>query len=73
MDFADDFVVDDTLTFGYFIEGEFAANIFRFGIHAWIFLFLPSLVCLNYLEMIVDLTEFGVLEFFWDRQNSPFF
>ena len=32
----------------------------------------PSLVCLNYLKMIVDFTEFGVLEFFWDRQNSPF-
>ena len=39
MDFADVFVVDDPLTFGYFLEGEFSANIFRFGSHAWIFLF----------------------------------
>ena len=66
MDFADDFVVDDPLTFCYFLEGEFAANIFRFGSHSWIFLFhrvwcawiilvifvSPSLACLNYLEMI---------------------
>ena len=39
IDFADDFVVDDPLIFGYFLEGEFAANIFRFISHAWIFLF----------------------------------
>ena len=66
MDFADDFVVNDPLTFCYLIEGEFAANIFRFGSHSWIFLFhrvwcawiilvifvSPSLACLNYLEMI---------------------
>ena len=32
----------------------------------------PNLVCLNYLEMIVDFTEFGVLDFFLDHQNSPF-
>ena len=61
MDFADDFVVDDLLTFGYFLEGEVAANIFRFESHARIFMFhriwcawiikrwlliSPSLVCL---------------------------
>ena len=45
-DFADDFVVDDPLTFGDFLAGEFAANIFRFGSHARIFCF----------------AEFGVLE-----------
>ena len=32
----------------------------------------PSLVCLEYLEMIVDFTDFGVLEFLWGRQNSLF-
>ena len=47
MDFADDFVVDDPLTFGYFLEGEFAANIFSFGSHDRVFCF----------------TEFSVLEF----------
>ena len=66
MDFVDDFKVDDPLTFYYFLEGGFAVNIFRFGIHSWIFLFhwvwcawiifvifvSPSLACLNYLEMI---------------------
>ena len=66
MDFADDFVVHDPLTFCYYLEGEFAANIFRFESHSWIFLFQrvrcawitlnifvsPSLACLNYLEMI---------------------
>ena len=46
MDFADDFVVDDPLTFGYFLKEEFAANLFRFGSLAWILIF----------------TEFGVLE-----------
>ena len=51
MDFADDFVFDDPLIFGYFIEGGFAADIFRFGSHAWIFVSLSS-VCLNDLEMI---------------------
>ena len=39
MDFADDFVVDDPVTFYYFIEREFATNIFRFGSHSWLFLF----------------------------------
>ena len=65
MDFADDFVVNDPLIFCYFLEGKSAANIFRFGIHYWIFLFhwvrcawiifvvfSPGSVCLNYLEMI---------------------
>ena len=66
MDFADDFVVDDPLTFYYFLEGGFAVNIFRFGSHFWIFLFhqvrcawnilvvfvSSSLACLNYLEII---------------------
>ena len=66
MDFADDFVVDDLLTFFNFLEVVFAANIFRFGSHSWIFMFhrfryawitfvifvSPSSACLNYLEMI---------------------
>ena len=66
MDFADDFLVDDPLTFFYFLEGGFSANIFRFGSNSWIFLFhqfrcawiifvifvSPTLACLNYLEMI---------------------
>ena len=39
MDFSDDFVVDDPLAFFYFLEGEFAANMFSFGSHVWIFLF----------------------------------
>ena len=51
MNFKDDFVVDDPLTFGYFLEGEFDVNIFRFGSHACFFV-SPSLVYLNYLEMI---------------------
>ena len=46
MDFADNFVVEDPLTFCYFLEGEFSANIFRFGSHSWTFFF----------------TDFGVLE-----------
>ena len=71
MDFADDFVVDDLLTFGYFIERGFAVNTFRFGSHARIF-FPPSSLCLNYQNIIVDLTEFRMLDFFSDRQNSPF-
>ena len=68
MDFAYDFVVDDPLTFDYFLEGSFAANIFRFGIHAWIFIAEFGVLEISR----VDFTEFGVLEFFWDRQNSPF-
>ena len=66
IDSADDFLVDDSLTFCYSLEGGFAANIFRFGSHSWIFLFRrvwcdwiilvifvsPSLACLNYLEII---------------------
>ena len=40
MDLADDFVVNDPLTFCYFLERGFAANVFRFGSHSWIFLFL---------------------------------
>ena len=66
INFADDFVVDDPLTFFYFLEGGFAANIFRFGSHSGIFLFRRfwcawitlvffvslSLACLNFLEMI---------------------
>ena len=66
MDFADDFVVNDPLTFSCFLEGGFAVNIFRFDVHSWIFLFhpvrcawiilvivvSPSSTCLKYLEMI---------------------
>ena len=66
MDFADDFVVNYPLIFFNFLVGGFAANIFRFGSHSWIFLFhrlwcawiflvvvvSPSPACLNCLEMI---------------------
>ena len=34
MDFTDDILIDDLLTFFYFLEGGFAANIFRFGINS---------------------------------------
>ena len=83
MDFADDFVLNEPLTSGCFIEGGFAANIFRFQSHSWIF-FSPSSVCLNYpcylcftkidvLELSRDdFTKFVVLEFFWNRQNPLF-
>ena len=71
MDFADDFVVDDPLTFGYFLEGGFLQ--ISSGLEVMLGFFVsPNLVCLNDLDMIVDFTEFGVLDFFWDLQNSPF-
>ena len=34
MNFADDLVIDDPLSFFYFIEREFAAIFFRFGSHS---------------------------------------
>ena len=60
MDFADDFVVDDPLTFCYFLEGGFAANIFRFVSHPCFFV-SPSLVCLDSLFYFC-FAKFGVLE-----------
>ena len=51
MYFADDFVVDDSLTFCYFLVGEFAANIFRFGINSWLFLFHLVWCAQIYLEL----------------------
>ena len=61
MNFADDFVVDDPLTFFYFIEREFAVNTFRFGSNSWILYFTKFGV----LELSrVDFTKFGVLEIF---------
>ena len=47
MDLADDFVVDEPLTFCYFLEGKFAVNIFRFGSN-YCPLVSPSLLCLNF-------------------------
>ena len=74
MDFADDFVFDDPLTFYYFLEGDFSVNIFRFGIHYWLFWFhrvwcdqfflqsfSPSLVCLN-LSGTVRIVYLGYVE-----------
>ena len=82
MDFADDFLVNDPLTFSSFLEGEFAANIFRFGIHYWIFFtnfgvleisLLFFFTEFGVLELAkVDFTEFVVLEFFWNLQNPLF-
>ena len=65
MDFANDFVVDDPLTFCYLIEGKFAANIFRFGSH-YCYLVSLSSVCLNFsgilwLRHVGDRIEFSVL------------
>ena len=55
-------------TFFYFLEREFAANIFRFGSHAWIF--FAKFGVLEFSRD--DFTEFGVLKLFWDCQNSLF-
>ena len=69
MDFADDFLVDDPLQFCYLLEGEFAANIFRFGNILGIFCFTKFGV----LELSRDdFTEFGVLELFWNLQYPLF-
>ena len=61
MHFADGFVVDDPLTFCYFLEGGFAANIFRFGSHYWFF-WIHRSWC-DWVS-IIFFTEFGVLDFF---------
>ena len=53
--FADGFVVDDPI----FFEGVFAANILRFEIHFWLFLFRKNLG-LRELSR-VNFTKFGVL------------
>ena len=60
MNFADDYVVDDPLTFYYFLEGDFAANILRFGSNSWCFCFTK---CGVFELSRVYFTEFGVLEF----------
>ena len=83
MDFADDFVVDDLLTFFYFLKGGFAANIFWFGSHSWIFFFtkcgvleLSLFSCFTEFGVIElsrdDFTEFVVLEFFCNHHNPLF-
>ena len=51
MNFADEFLVDDSLIFCYFLEGEFATNIFRFESHSCS-LVSPSLVCLNFFKYV---------------------
>ena len=69
MDFLDDFVVNDPLIFCYFIEGEFDSNVFRFGSHSWFFGFTKFGVFECYR---IVFTEFGVLEFFHNCNNSLF-
>ena len=49
--FPDDFVVDDPPHISFFLESLFSANIFRFGSHSC-YLVSPSLVCLNYFEIV---------------------
>ena len=56
MDFANDFLVDDPLKFFYFLEGEFAVNIFRFGSHSCSLVSLSS-VCLIFLKLYGWATE----------------
>ena len=69
MNFADEFVVNDPLTFLYFIEGEFDANIFRFENHSCS-LFSPISVCLNCFEIVClghvgdRLKFYALVEFF---------
>ena len=61
MDSADDFVVDDPLTFCSFLEGVFSENIFRFGSHSC-YLVSPSSVFQNFSGIVF--TKFSVLDFF---------
>ena len=69
MDFADDFVVDDHLTFVIFLKG----NLLRISSGLEFMLGCFCFTEFGVLELSRDdFTEFGVLEFFWDRQNSPF-
>ena len=71
MDFADDLVINDPLKFCYFLEGEFAANIFRFGSH-YCFLVSLSLVCsdfsklgwLGHVESWIEFSVFVDIDFF---------
>ena len=49
MDFADDFVVDDSLNFFDFLEEEFAVNIYRFGSHSC-YLVSLSLMSFNFFK-----------------------
>ena len=63
MDFADDFVVDDPLTFFIFLKGNLL-SIYS-GLEVILgFLVSPSSVCLNF--SIIVFTNFGMLEFFWN-------
>ena len=83
MDFADDFVVDDPLTFFIFLKGNLLQ--ISSGLEVILGFFPPpSLVCLNYLCYFFftdfgvpessrdNFTEFGVLELFWNRHNTIF-
>ena len=65
MYFADDFVINYTLTFFYLLEGKFTANIFRFGSN-YCSLVSLGLVCLNLSELgwlghLVDRLKFAVV------------
>ena len=68
MDFDDDLVVNEPLTFWYFLEGQFFANIFRFGSHYY-YLVSLTLVCLNFLESfspsLVCLNISGIVRIVW--------
>ena len=70
MDFTDYFVVDDPLTFCYFLEGGFLRISSGLEVILGIFCFTEFGV----LELSRDdFTEFSVLEFFWNRHNPFFF
>ena len=69
MDFADDFVVDDPLTFCYFLEGNLLRISSGLELILGIFCFTKFVV----LEISRDdFTEFSVIEFFWNRHNPLF-
>ena len=71
MDFADDFVVEDPAHLVIFLKGDLL--LISSGLEFMLGFFVsPSSVCLNYLNIIVDFTKFGVLELFWDCHNPPF-
>ena len=68
MDFTDDFLVEDPLTFGYFLKGEFFKYLQVWNSFLVIFV-SPSLVCLNFLEWIslilVCLNYSGIFRIFF--------
>ena len=74
MDFADDLVIDYPLTFCNFLEGEFAANVFRFGSHSclwfnqvWLILTLNLTLTLNLIKFLHTVSNFS----FWLLLVSP--